>query len=143
MTDTATGQIHERALATRTEDGCTVAVLSGALDLTATPALREQLRRLLGPAASRLVLDLSLVSDIDASGLAVLVGTWRRARLIGGYLRLAAVSPAVSAALSAADLDRLFEIFPTVRAAISAPPPARPTSTLSEQSTGDPPLPRP
>ncbi len=74
-----------------------------------------------GPRLSRLILDLSLVSHIDASGLAVLVGTDRRARLLGGSLRLAAVRPAVSIAVRAAGLDRLLEIFPSVQSAVHSP----------------------
>lgn len=142
LSDTAVGLIHDRVLATRTEDGCTVAVLSGALDITGAPILREQFLRLLRPAASRLVLDLSLVSNIDAGGLAVLVGTGRRARLLGGSLRLAAVGPAVGTALRAAGLDRLFEIFPTVRSAVSSPASARLTSRFSGPFQGYPALPR-
>jgi anti-sigma B factor antagonist len=109
------------ALAARTERGYLVAVLTGRLDITRAPALREPLLRLLRPAASRLVLDLSLVSHVDASGLAVLVGTERRARLLGGSLRLAAVRPAVAMAVRAAGLDRLLEIFPTVHSAVRSP----------------------
>jgi anti-anti-sigma factor len=109
------------ALVTRTERGYLVAVLSGALDVTRAPALREQLLRLLRPAASRLVLDLSMVSHVDGGGLAVLVGTERRARLLGGSLRLAAVRPVVGVAVRAAGLDRLIEIFPTVQSALSSP----------------------
>ena len=45
------------------------------------------------------VIDLSKVSHCDASGLAVLIGTGRRARLLGGFLRLAAVSPQVDQGL--------------------------------------------
>jgi len=105
-----------------TEDrGFLVAALSGRLDGTRAPAVREQLLRLLRPAASRLVLDLTLVSDIDAAGLAVLVGTERRARLLGGSLRLAAAGPAVSMTVRAAGLDRLLSSFPTVQAAVSSP----------------------
>jgi len=117
----ATGRMHNLALPTRTERGYLVAVLSGGLDDTRAPALREQLLRMLRPAASRLVLDLSLVSHVDAVGLAVLVGTERRARLLGGSLRLAAVKPAVGMVLRAAGLDRLLEIFPTVQSAVSSP----------------------
>jgi anti-sigma B factor antagonist len=116
------GRTHELALPTRTERGYLVAVPSGALDGMRATALREQFLRMLRPAASRLVLDLSLVSHVDASGLAVLVGTERRARLLGGSLRLAAVKPAVSMAVRAAGLDRLLEIFPTVQSAVSSPP---------------------
>jgi anti-anti-sigma factor len=112
---------RDQGILTRTEGGCTVAVLSGALDITSAPDLREQLLRLLRPATSRLVLDLALASQVDAGGLAVLVGTARRARLLGGFLRLAAPGPAVAKAVCAAGLDRQFEIFPTVRSAVSSP----------------------
>lgn len=105
----------------RDERGYLVAILSGRLDTTRAPVVREQLLRLLRPAASRLVLDLALVSHIDAVGLAVLVGTERRARLLGGSLRLAAARPAVGMAVHAAGLDRLLEIFPTVQSAVSSP----------------------
>jgi anti-sigma B factor antagonist len=113
------------ALPTRTERGYLVAVLSGGLDATSVPAVREHLLRLLRPAASRLVLDLSMVSHIDRSGLAVLIGTERRARLLGGSLRLAAARPAVSMAVRGAGLDRLLEIFPTVQSAVTSPARAR------------------
>jgi anti-sigma B factor antagonist len=117
----ATGRTHGLASPTWTERGYVVAVLSGGLDGTRAPAVREQLLRMLRPASSRLVLDFSLVSHVDAVGLAVLVGTERRARLLGGSLRLAAVKPAVGMAVRAAGLDRLLEIFPTVQAAVSSP----------------------
>jgi anti-sigma B factor antagonist len=105
----------------REERGYLIAALSGRLDSVRAPAVREQLLRLLRPAASQLVLDLTLVSDIDAAGLAVLVGTERRARLLGGSLRLAAAKPAVSMAVHAAGLDWLLGSFPTVQAAVSSP----------------------
>jgi anti-sigma B factor antagonist len=118
----ATGRTCNLTLPARTERGYLVAVLSGGLDGTRAAALREQLLRMLRPAASRLVLDLSLVSQVDAGGLAVLVRTERRARLLGGSLRLAAVQPAVGIAVRGAGLDRLLEIFPTVQLAVSSPP---------------------
>lgn len=105
----------------REERGYLIAALSGRLDSVRAPAVREQLLRLLRPAASKLVLDLTLVSDIDVAGLAVLVGTERRARLLGGSLRLAAARPAVSMAVHAAGLDWLLGSFPTVQAAVSSP----------------------
>jgi anti-sigma B factor antagonist len=117
----ATGRTQNLASLTWTERGYLVAVLSGGLDGTRATALREQLLRMLRPASSRLVLDLSLVSHVDAVGLAVLVGTERRARLLGGSLRLAAAKPAVGMAVRAAGLDRLLEIFPTVQSAVSSP----------------------
>jgi anti-anti-sigma factor len=121
VTRVAAARRYGPALPARTEHGRVVAVLSGPLDVTSTPTVREQFLRLLGPASSRLVLDLSGVSHIDASGLAVLVGTERRARLLGGSLALAAAGPAVSMALRAVGLDRLLDTCPTVQSAVSGP----------------------
>ncbi len=120
MIDAVIERIHDPALATRSERGCIVAVLSGVLDVTRSQHLREQLLRLVRLANSQLVLDLSQVSNVDVAGLAVLVGTGRRARLFGGSLRLAAVTAEVAAAVRAAGLDRELEIFPTVRTAIDS-----------------------
>jgi anti-anti-sigma factor len=110
------------SLASRTDrGGYVIATLSGELDIASAPALREQLLSLLR-AASHLILDLSAVEHADASGLAVLVGSERRARLLGGSLRLAAPSPEVAGVLSATGLDQHLDIFPTVRAAITGQP---------------------
>lgn len=93
MTYPAADGVLGLSLSARTECGYVIAVLSGELDIASAPALREQLLGLLTPAASRLIIDLSAVSYADASGLAVLVGTGRRAGLLGGHLRLAAPPP--------------------------------------------------
>jgi len=109
-------------LSSRTERGYVIAALGGELDISAVPMLREKLLAMLGPAAGRLILDLSAVSYADASGLAVLVATGRRAGLLHGFLRLASPSPAVADALSITGLNQHLDIFPTVRAAITSPP---------------------
>lgn len=120
MIDAVIERIHDPALATRSERGRIVAVLGGVLDVTRSQDLREQLLRLVRPAGGRLVLDLSQVTNVDVAGLAVLVGTGRRARLFGGSLRLAAVTAEVAAAVRAAGLDRELEMFATVRTAIDS-----------------------
>jgi anti-sigma B factor antagonist len=106
-------------LAAQMVGGITVAELTGELDVARAPALRDQLLSLLRPGSSRLVIDLSKVSFCDASGLAVLVNTGRRARLLGGYLRLAAVSPQAGRVLNITGLHRHLAIFPTVQAAVT------------------------
>lgn len=104
---------------TRMERAHVIISLSGAIDIASAPALREQLLGLLRRAASQLIMDLSAVSYADASGLAVLVGTARRARLLGGFLRLAAPSPAVTEALHLTGVDRCIDVFQTVQAAMT------------------------
>jgi STAS domain len=66
----------------------------------------------------------------DASGLAVLIGTSRWARLLSGFLRLAGVSPEVSRVLRSTGLDRHLLVFPTVGLA------AGPSSTPSTGAGG-------
>jgi anti-anti-sigma factor len=110
------------SLTSRTDrGGYVIAALRGELGIASAPALREQLRSLLR-AASQLIIDLSSVEHADASGLAVLVGSGHRARLLGGSLRLAAPSPEVARILSATGIDQHLDIFPTVRAAITGQP---------------------
>ena len=108
-------------LSVRSQNGYTIVAISGDLDIASVPALREQLLGLLRPDASRMVADLSGVTFCDASGLAVLIGVGRRARLLGGVLRMAAPSPPVVTVLRLTGLDRQFEIFATVPAATSVP----------------------
>lgn len=104
-------------LSAQSEGGITIAELAGELDIANAPALREQLLSFLRPGSSRLVIDLSKVSFCDATGLAVLVSTARRAGLLGGFLRLAAVSPQVAQVLEITGLHRHLANFPTVHAA--------------------------
>jgi anti-sigma B factor antagonist len=105
------------SLTSRTDrGGYVIAALSGELGIASAAALREQILSLLR-AASHLIIDLSALEHADAGGLAVLVGSGRRAKLLGGSLRLAAPSPEVARVLSATGLDQHLDIFPTVRAA--------------------------
>jgi anti-anti-sigma factor len=121
MMNSATTVDPDLDVSVRTAGDVTIAELTGELDIASAPALREQLLGLLRPGSSQLVVDLSKVSFCDASGLAVLVGTGRRARLLGGYLRLAAVSPQVGEALRITGLHRNLAVFATAPAAVAGP----------------------
>jgi anti-anti-sigma regulatory factor len=81
---------------------------------------------------SLLVLDLSGVLSCDVSGLAVLIGTQRRARLLGTVVRLAAPSPPVAKLLRSTGLDRSFTICPDLSGALATEryKPARPAPAL-------------
>ena len=90
--------------------GRAVVRLSGRLDLAAAPALREQLIDVLHRGTGQLMLDLSRVLSCDTAGLAVLIGTQRRARLLGTTICLLTPSPAVTKVLRSTGLDRSFSI---------------------------------
>ncbi len=104
--------------------GYSIATLAGELDISCAPALRERLFGLLA-GGNRIVVDLSEVSGCDASGLAVLVGTARRAELLGSVLRLAAPVPQVANVIRVTGLDRRLETFATVEAAMASAPRGR------------------
>jgi anti-sigma B factor antagonist len=104
-----------------TRNGCTVAELSGELDIVCVPTLRGQLLGALRPDASRLVVDLSRVDFCDASGLSVLIGTGRRAKLLGGFLRLVAPTRPVMLVMRITGLHRRLDIFSTVLTATTSP----------------------
>jgi anti-anti-sigma factor len=101
-----------------------IVTLGGELDIVSAPAVREELLSLLRPGASELVIDLSAIRYADASGFAVLVGTQRRAVLLGGSLRLAALQPEVASVLAATGISRHLEAYPTIEAAIIGQQPA-------------------
>ena len=99
--------------------GSVVVTPRGELDIVSAPAVRERLLSLLGADASHLVVDMSAIRYADASGLAVLVSTQRRAVLLGGTLRLAAVQPEVARVLTVTGFSRQLAVYPTVQAAIA------------------------
>jgi anti-sigma B factor antagonist len=98
----------------------TIIRLGGALDFAAAPALRERLIGVLHRGTGLLILDLSRVLSCDVSGLAVLIGTQRRARLLGIMVRLAAPSPPVAKVLRSTGLDRSFTIYPDLSGALAS-----------------------
>jgi anti-anti-sigma factor len=89
---------------------CTIAGLRGALDTATAPALRERLLGMLNPGVKQLTIDLSKVSSCHVAGLAVLVGTQRRATARGIAVCLAAPGPQIAELLRAAGLDRSLTI---------------------------------
>lgn len=97
--------------------GHTVIAVRGELDIATTAALRDRILMVLAGTTVPVIIDLSAVSFCDASGLALLVGTQRRARLQGVSVALAAPRPVVSKLLRITGLDRAFVIHPTLAAA--------------------------
>jgi anti-anti-sigma factor len=79
------------------------------LDFAAAPAVRERLIDVLHRGTELLIVDLSHVRSCDAAGLAVLVGTQRRANLLG-TMRPVAPSLPVSKVLGSTGLIRSFTI---------------------------------
>jgi anti-anti-sigma factor len=91
--------------------GRTIVKLSGELDIASAPDLRERLLALLSRRTpTHLIFDLSRLQFIDSSGIAVIVNTERRARLLGCTLVLVAPQAPVLKVLQICGLDRHFLI---------------------------------
>ncbi len=109
----------ELVLVTRPLPGGRVLLqVGGRLDASAAPVLRARIEELAGRGQAEIVCDLSRVTAVDASGLTALVSGRRSAQERGGFLRLAGLAPDAAEVLRRTNLDRVFEIHPSVEEAL-------------------------
>jgi len=95
----------------RITPGPVTMAVRGEVDLATAPELRRQMTdRLAHASTSTLHLDLSGVSFMDSSGLLVLLGAQRRARLLGGDVVLTRTSPQVARLLDLAGVPFSVEL---------------------------------
>lgn len=101
--------------------GVAVATATGSLDVYSAGDARTALIGLINEARYRQVIDLSGVDFIDSTGLAVIVGAWKRARAHGGTLTLV-VTPGshVEKALQITGLHKTIEAHDTVTEVLAA-----------------------
>jgi anti-sigma B factor antagonist len=92
----------------------------GDVDLTASPVLRQELKRVQGKRPARLVVDLTLVPYMDSSGVATLVEAMQIARKNGTRMVLCALADRVRSIFEIARLDTVFVIVATSDAAMTA-----------------------
>jgi anti-anti-sigma factor len=112
----------EVAVSIRHRPAHTLVALRGEIDIATAPALRERLFDLLHPGMKLLILDLSEVSFCAAAGLAVMIGTQRRATPLGITLHLIAPQPQTAQLLHITGLDRSLTIHPTLPDSLAFPP---------------------
>jgi anti-sigma B factor antagonist len=101
-------------------DAPNVLPLEGEIDLHVSPRIAESLGVLIAQKPPRLVVDLSKVSYIDSSGLAVLIEGMQNVEAYGGKFILAGLQENVRPIFEIARLDQVFIIFPHVDAALAA-----------------------
>lgn len=94
----------------RTETGRTIVTLSGEVDLSTAPSLRERLASLIDAGSTSIVVDLRQVSFMDSTGLGVLMGAHLRVREHDGELQLVAADGPVMRVLTLAKLTDVFPV---------------------------------
>jgi len=95
-----------------------VVALEGEIDLHESPGMREALRPLIEQKLPRIFIDMTDVSYIDSSGIAVIIDAMQRVQAYGGKLALFGIRPNVRTVFEIARLDQVFKIFPDEKSAI-------------------------
>src|SRR5437764_1135297 len=86
--------------------------LEGEIDLHVSPEVAASLRTIIAKKPKHLVVDLSRVSYMDSSGLAVLINAMQDVKAYGGKLTLAGINNNVRSIFEIARLDQFFLIDP-------------------------------
>ena len=89
-----------------------ILALKGEIDLHRSPQVKETLEPFILQKMPRVLVDLSAVSYIDSSGLAVLIETMQRIASYGGKFALFGLRESVRHIFEIARLDQIFKIFP-------------------------------
>ena len=94
--------------------------LSGEIDLHVSPRIAASLEAIIARKPDRVVVDLSNVTYMDSSGLAVLIEGMQTVEKYGGKFAIVGIQETVRSIFEIARLDQVFRIFPDVDAALVA-----------------------
>ena len=101
-----------------TENSPNVVPLEGEIDLHVSPQIGARLAAMIKEKPKKLVVDLSQVTYIDSSGLAVLIEAMQNVGGYGGSFALTGLQEAVRPIFEIARLDQVFRIFPDTASAL-------------------------
>jgi anti-anti-sigma factor len=109
---------------TRWMNGHQIVAIAGDIDACSAPAMLAYVLNAAadsgdGAGGSDLVMDLSAVTFMDASGLSALTRADGSARRAGRHLRLAAPTARIARLLAITHLDLHFDLYPSTEAATS------------------------
>jgi anti-sigma B factor antagonist len=94
--------------------------LSGEIDLNEKPRVVAQLEPLIEKKSQVIVIDLSQVTYVDSSGLAIFIDALQRVQQYGGRFALVGLRENVRLVFGIAKLDKVFQIFDRREAAVAA-----------------------
>jgi len=97
-----------------------VLALDGEIDLHISPRIAEDLNAMIARKPDPLIVDLTQVSYVDSSGIAVLIQAMQKVEKYGGKFALAGMQESVRSIFEIARLDQVFRIFPDLAAASAA-----------------------
>jgi anti-sigma B factor antagonist len=100
-------------------DDIDIVELSGRFIMADTPEVRERLKVLIDEGHGKLIIDMEKVTFIDSSACAVLISAFKNMQIKSGRLVLV-TSPVVQSLIELTRLHTIFEILPTLPAALGA-----------------------
>jgi anti-sigma B factor antagonist len=110
--------VSDFELGVEERDGVTVLTVTGPVDLTTAPALRDRLIQLITEGHVHLVADLTRTDFLDSTGLGALVGALKRLRTKDGKMSLVVPPGPVRKVFSITSLDRVFPVHESIEAAL-------------------------
>lgn len=93
--------------------------LEGEIDLHVSPRISTSLGAMINERPKQIVVDLTKVTYIDSSGLAVLIEGMQNVEAYGGRFALVGLQANVRPIFEIARLDQVFRIFPDAKAALA------------------------
>jgi anti-anti-sigma factor len=94
--------------------------LEGDIDLHVSPVVTESLNAMIKKKPEWIVIDLSRATYIDSAGMAALILAMQEVEAYGGQFFLSGLQEILRSIFEISRLDRTFQIFPDVDAALAA-----------------------
>ena len=101
------------------QEDVTVFSLKGNLDALTAPSLKKEIEALLAARKIHVVFDLHALELIDSSGVGAIVSLFKRVRTLQGDVKIARLEGQPAEIFKLLRLDRAFEIFDAVEAAVA------------------------
>ena len=101
------------------KDGLGIARFSGRLDLFTANEAKQQLLNQISTGQRHLIVDLGGVTFVDSSGLGMLIGVLKAARLAGGNVCVARSNDQARLIMRLTGLDRVMQLYATVEEAVA------------------------
>jgi anti-sigma B factor antagonist len=102
------------------DSGVAIIEMPSRIDISNAKAMLDTLRGELDQGKKRLVLDFQITESIDSTALGALIQVLKSARAKDGELGLASVGDGVRRVLAITRVDRVFALYATRDAAVSA-----------------------
>jgi len=105
--------------AIRNHDQDVIVELAGEIDMKCSAKIKNKFKEVFRNKPHAVIVDMTRVSFMDSSGLAVLVGALKRSRINNSELKLAGLTKDVKAIFEICRLETIFQIFDTLNEALS------------------------